>query len=289
MYLEYIDYQDNLRKSYLQQVLLILLGFIFSVYFILVVFVTAVAPLVGIILGIGWLFCLRFFIRQFKHWLETHRKVKAYLSTHKRSFKIRGNVTYCFLIPFPTDEALNIIYSALALIGKTTQVDPNHGVINGNIRISSRKEKSVSFYVEKSKKSCKVRACFQFSANDDWWDLFLNTLIELNPNVDFGVSLACGDPVVVGVLDLSETTQEISYVKTKGKPSLCGFLIGGALFGEAGAIVGGLSGNHQSVTAARTVYSNELLVRIIYSNGRLWEGNVLKGSQLYNEIMLIEM
>ena len=126
-------------------------------------------------------------------------------------------------------------------------------------------------------------------ANDDWWDWFLETLFEKYPGVDFGVSLAMGDPVVAGVLNLSGDTHEVHTSVTRGGTSLGGFLIGGALFGDAGAVVGGLSGKQRTVTNSRTEYSSTLLARVIYSNGRLWEGLVYKKSQLYNEIMLLSV
>lgn len=289
MHNEYIEYQDNLRKYYCQQYALVGWCFLLAIFIILVVVgMLAVLPM-GIIIGIPCFFYLRFVIKRFKRCGETGKKIKEYQATHKQSITIRGNTTYCFVIPFATHEALNAISGVLTSIGEVKSMDLHHSVLHGNVRISSKKKQSVTFYVERSDERCKVRACFSFSANDDWWDLFLHTLFEMYPKVDFGVSLANGDPVVAGVLNLSGDTKEVYYSKTSGGTSLGGFLIGGALFGDAGAIVGGLSGTQRTVTNSRTVYSSELLVRVIYSNGRLWEGTVLKGSRLYNEIMLISM
>jgi hypothetical protein len=174
-------------------------------------------------------------------------------------------------------------------MGEVKNVDANHGVVKGKIRLSSKKKHPVTFYVERNNERCKVRACFRGLANDDWWDLFLDTLFEKYSGVDFGVSLAKGDPVVAGVLDLNGDTHEVYTSTTCGGTSLGGFLIGGALFGDAGAVVGGLSGKRRTVTNSRTEFSSTLLVKVIYSNGRLWEGTVNKGSQLYNEIMVLTM
>ena len=87
-------------------------------------------------------------------------------------------------------------------------------------------------------------------------------------------------------MNLRGDTKQVSFSQTSGGTSLGGFLVGGALFGDAGAIIGGLSGKQRTVTNSKTVFSNELLVRVIYTNGRLWEGTVIKGSQLYHEIMV---
>lgn len=289
MYNEYIEFQDNWRKRSRQMYGLVWWCFLLAIFIILVVVATIAVLPMGIIIGIPCFFYLRFVIKRWKRCLETGRKIKEYLATHKQSMTIKGNTTYCFVIPFPTQDALNAISGVLTSIGEVKSVDPHHCVLHGKIRISSKKKKPVTFYVERSDERCKVRACFSSSANDDWWDLFLHTLFEMYPGVDFGVSLAKGDPVIAGVLNLSGDTKEVYYSKTSGGTSLGGFLLGGALFGDAGAIVGGLSGKQRTVTDSRTVYSKELLVRVVHSNGRLWEGPVLKGSPLYNELMVIVM
>ena len=289
MYKEYIEYQDNLRKYCRQQYALILWCFVLAIFIMLVVVATIAVLPMGIIIGIPCFFYTMFVIKKWKRCAETWRKIKEYQSTHKQSITINGDTTYCFVSPFPTLDTLNTISGVVASIGEVNSIEPRHSVLQGKIRISSKNRKPVTFYVERNDERCKVRACFSWSANDDWWDLFLHTLFEMYPGVDFGVSLAKGDPVVAGVLNLRGDTKEVYYSQTSGGTSLGGFLLGGALFGDAGAIVGGLSGQQRTVTNSRTVYSNEVLVRVIYSNGRLWEGPVLRGTQLYNEIMVIGM
>jgi hypothetical protein len=289
MYQEYVEYQDNIRKHNLQQYGLVWWSFLLAIFVLVTVIATVAVLPMGIIIGILCFFYLRFVIKRWKKCRETWKKIKAYRSAHKRSVDIRGNTTYCFVVPFPTHEALDAISGVLTSIGEINSVDSHHGVVRGKIRISSKKKESVTFYVKRNNERCNVRACFSIIANDEWWDLFLNALFEKYPDVDFGVSLALGDPVVSAVLDLSGGTQEVYSSTTRGGTSLAGFLIGGALFGDAGAIVGGLSGKQRTITNSRTVFSNEFLVRIIYSNGRLWEGSVIKGSQLYNEIMVLAM
>lgn len=289
MYNEHMEYLGDLRKYDRQGCGLVWWSFILVIFVILTV-VAAIAVLpMGIIMGVGCFFYLRFVIKRWKRCRETWKKVKAYRTTHKCSMGIKGDTTYCFVIPFPTNEALNMISEVLAVLGQVNSVDNHHGVLKGKVQVTLRKKISVNFYIERNNEQCKVRACFQGLANDDWWDWFLDILFEKYPEVDFGVSLANGDPVVVGVLDLSGDTHQIHTSVTRGGTSLGGFLVGGALFGDAGAVVGGLSGKQRTVTNSRTEYSSTLMARVIYSNGRLWEGAVYKKSQLYNEIMLLSM
>lgn len=287
MYNEYIEYQDNLRKYDRQGCGLVLWSFILAIFVMLTVIATIAVIPIGIIMGIGCFFYLKFVIKRWKRCRETWKKIKAYRATHKRSMNIKNDTTYCFVVPFPTNETRNMISEVLASVGEVKSVDPHHGVIIGKLRVSSKKKRPVTIYVERNNERCKVRACFRRLANDDWWDFFLDALFKRHPGVDFGVSLAKGDPVVAGVLNLSGDTHEVHTSITRGGTSLGGFLVGGALFGETGAVVGGLSGKQRTVTNSRTEFSSTLLVRVIYSNGRLWEGSVYKKSQLYNEIMLL--
>lgn len=289
MYKEYMEYQENYRKYDRQGCALVLWCSLLLIFILFTVIAVIAAPPVGIVLGVGCFFYLRFVIKRWKKCRETWKKVKVFRATHKISAPIKGDGTYCFVVPFSTQEALTMISEVLSSIGEVKSIDQHHGVLNGQMRVSPKKKRPVTFYVERNEERCNVRACFRRLANDDWWDCFLDILFEKYPGVDFGVSLANGDPVIVGVLNKSGDTREVYSSTTRGGTSLTGFLVGGALFGDAGAVVGGLSGKQRTVTDSRLVFSSTLLVRVIYSNGRLWEGTVIKGSQLYNEIMVIAM
>ena len=65
-----------------------------------------------------------------------------------------------------------------------------------------------------------------------------------------------------------------------------GALVGGALFGDAGFILGGMSGPTRTYGHSYERFSDSQLVRIMYNNGRIWEGTLKKGSKLYNDIMV---
>lgn len=246
------------------------------------------APPLGIALLVGcFFFFQKVILKVGKKARALRMDMKGFQRKYgKPSMNIQGETTYCFLSPFSYEETCKKICEALAPIGEVKKTDPLHGTITGKIRVNSGKKAKVVFFVERNDTQCKVRAVFKKVANDDWWDLFLRSLFSCSQGVDFGVSLAKGAPQLAGVLHLGDGTQQVSFSKTKGGTSLSGFLIGGALFGDAGAIVGGLSGEQKTVTHTTTVFSDALLVRIIYNNGRLWEGKISKGSPLYHEIMV---
>lgn len=283
---EYIQYADNLATYHKMLYGMALSLFPLGIITILTVMFLILALPVGLICGVGLFFYIRHRLKRRKKRREILNEIKAYKQTHGASNDLKADTTYCFIVPADTEETMTIIQRAMVPVGEVNSVDPIHSVVAGKIRTSSKKLRKVTFYVEKNDKECKVRACFYKLANDDWWDLFIESLYENHPGMDFGVTCAHGNPHVVGVLNLNGDTTKVSYSRTSGGTSLGGFLLGGALFGTAGAIVGGMSGTQRTITNTNLVYSKELLVRIIYSNGRLWEGKVVKGSPLYNEIMV---
>lgn len=221
-------------------------------------------------------------------------RIKEYRATlHQSSSKanILGDTTYCFASPLNTqDTARAVINAFLQIGGEVKQCSENNGYIQGVYRINTKRTLSqpqeVEFFISHGDKLCKVRSFFKKCANDDVFDQFLTALFSQFPDTDFGVSLANGFPYVMGVLYLGVDTEQVQISHTKKNTSIIGFLLGGALFGDAGAIVGGMSGKQRTVGNTYTQFSNSQLARIIYNNGRLWEGTITKGSKLYNEIMV---
>ena len=121
---------------------------------------------------------------------------------------------------------------------------------------------------------------------DRLWDKFLIALMETEPDADFGVTIAFDNAVIVGVQYLGSDIIQTQNSVTSGGSSLLGFLAGGALFGSAGAIVGGMSGRQSTFGEVSDTLSDRQIAKVIYSNGRYWEGVVKKGSKIYNEIMV---
>lgn len=267
---------------------IVLLGFLEAVFLMFSITGVIAAPPLGIVCLVGcFFFFQKVFLKVWKKARALRTEIKGFQGKYgKPSLNILGDTTYCFIAPFSYEETCKKICEALAPVGEVKKTDSLHGTITGKIRVNSGKKAKVVFFIERNASKCKVRAIFKKVANDDWWDIFLRSLFSCSEGVDFGVSLAKGAPQLAGVLHLGDGTQQVSFSKTKGGTSLSGFLIGGALFGDAGAIVGGLSGKQKTVTHSTTVFSDALLVRIIYNNGRLWEGKVSKGSPLYHEILV---
>ena len=265
---------------------IVLLSFIECLLLMVSIIATFAAPPIGIAMLVGCFFFLKLIIKQGKKCREVGKRIKAYKTLHPQTLNIEGDTTYCFVAPFSTDDTIAKITEVLSKTGVVKDVDHLHCVVSGKLQVDLKKLQKITFYVGKNENECKVRAVFKKRGNDGWWDFFLQELFESSPGVDYGVSIANGNPHLAAVLHLGDETRQVSFSKTTGGKSLGGFLVGGALLGTAGAVVGGLSGKQRTVTHTNTVYSNTQLVRVIYNNGRLWEGSVRKGSNLYNEIMV---
>lgn len=283
---EFINYKKDLKYYNKLMYGIVLLSFVECLFLIVSIIFTILLLPLGIAMLIGCFFFLKLIIKQGKKCKEVWQKVKSYTNTHRQTLNIEGDTTYCFIAPFPTKETISKITDVLNKVGQVKDIDPLHCTVLGKLRVDLNKAQKIAFYIERNDSVCKVRAVFKRVANDAWWDFFLHELFDSSPGVDYGVSIADGNPQLAAVLHLGGETSQVSFSKTTGGSSLGGFLVGGALFGTAGAVVGGLSGKQRTITHTNTVYSNTLLVRIIYNNGRLWEGTVRKGSNLYNEIMV---
>lgn len=283
---EFINYKMNLKNHKKLMCGTVLLSFVECLFLMVSIFCTIFVLPVGIAMLVGCFFFLKLIIQQGKKCKEAWRKVKSYTNAHRQTLNIEGDTTYCFVAPFSTKDTMAKITDVLNKAGQVKDADPLHCTVSGKLWVDLNKARKIIFYIEKNENACRVRAVFKRKANDAWWDFFLQELFDSSPGVDYGVSIADGNPQLAAVLHLGDETSQVSFSKTTDGTSLGGFLAGGALFGTAGAVVGGLSGKQRTITHTNTVYSNTLLVRIIYNNGRLWEGTVRKGSNLYNEIMV---
>lgn len=204
-------------------------------------------------------------------------------------------ITYCFVSPFSTQKTIGFIEQAFSHVGKVTETNALRGHLIGKYRISAFRSIRIDFYIQRDDEFCKVRAIINeelletksvIRKVDGWWDNFLISLFRVAPGADFGVSLANNDAYIVGILHLGSDTHQVHTSRTTNGTSLLGFLAGGALFGAAGAVVGGMSGNQRTVGSCFEQFTNSQLARVIYNNGRLWEGTVTRGSDIYNEIMV---
>ena len=85
---------------------------------------------------------------------------------------------------------------------------------------------------------------------------------------------------------LGDGTEQVFVSTTHHSPSLWGAIIGGELFGAAGAIIGGSLGESHTTTTAVTRFANTVLLRGCYSNGLLVEGRISRNTPLYNLILV---
>lgn len=192
-------------------------------------------------------------------------------------------IAYVFKSPVSEKETIEIIRSALESIGG--KFDGRIGRWRTKTYITIRPCK-FHFYFHEKDGHCNVRAsCSHPKLRlDDFWNVFVAALIRLKPNMDFGIN-AVTPHYIVAVLNMSGDTEQVHYSRTSGGTSLGGFLLGGLAFGAPGAIVGGMSGTQVTHGTTKTMFSNNVLVRILWNNGCITESTVYKNSPMYHEIM----
>lgn len=116
-------------------------------------------------------------------------------------------------------------------------------------------------------------SCMQF------WSTFVEQLIHLHPDVDFGIRPGDADLIAAEFVG----DDQVYVTRSSGFTPLEGAVVGGALFGEGGAVLGALCGSgRKSETAAK--FSNRVLVRVRYSNGYINECTLWKDSKAYQVI-----
>ena len=115
------------------------------------------------------------------------------------------------------------------------------------------------------------------------WDEFVEGLNKYT-DVDFG--LKSGTAIIDSAQIISDGIEQVFTSTSQNSPSYGGALLGGALFGDTGAIIGSM--NSRTTTRGNTTYrfSNKVLARVRYTNGLVLEGELKKKSSTYNEIMV---
>lgn len=116
------------------------------------------------------------------------------------------------------------------------------------------------------------------------WNAFIESLIKVAPDVDFG--LRPGDAELVAAQFVGGETEEVFVSNTRHSPSFGGAVLGGLLFGTPGAIIGSSYGTSYTTGKLSTQFSGTVLVKARYSNGLLAEGKLQKNSPAYNEILV---
>lgn len=190
-----------------------------------------------------------------------------------KEFRESNGVVYAFVSPLPQQATCRLLYDVLADMGCTMKgVDERQGYILARTHLFGLNSSKLETFVERGEEKCRVRMSFGKTANDDYWDFFIACLSDhAPPDMDFGITPAWGNPFPAATLFLgSETEQQLQAFTTAH--TYYGWLLDYTVAATRGTV--------------REQFSRVQLVRIIYNNGRIWEGVVKKGSPLYNQIML---
>lgn len=160
------------------------------------------------------------------------------------------------------------------------------GTYNGNvgkwkpINYLTFSRTKVRFFYGKLESGTAVRVVFDSIAPVRAWHSFITVL-----NSRYGNKFGLSDKVPhdeIAVLTIQDQKRQIYVSKNVRSPSLLGFLVGGAAFGEAGAIIGGLSGRQQTYTELQE-YDNGLVdAEVLCSDGIIREETFRKDSDFYN-------
>lgn len=207
-----------------------------------------------------------------------------------------GQLVYTFYSPKSVTDTIEMIKSTiLSLNGKIVKQDENK--ITGHWR--SKQFISVLpvkfyFYVGVDMVRVLVNSNYARSTSiispqrklcgeEKIWNTFIEALISRYPHIDFG--LVPGVAKIDTIKLVGDGTEQVFTSKTQNHPSLGGALIGGALFGTAGAVVGSMGG--YSVTTGKNTlqFSDKVLATVRYTNGLIFEGEMMKKSHAYNEIL----
>lgn len=116
------------------------------------------------------------------------------------------------------------------------------------------------------------------------WNAFIESLTTMYPHIDFGMK--SGTAMLDAIKIVGDGTEQVFTATSWNNPSWGGALLGDMLFGTAGAIVGGMGGITHTFGRSATRFSDKVFAKVRYTNGLTFEGEMLKTSPAYNEIMV---
>ena len=117
-----------------------------------------------------------------------------------------------------------------------------------------------------------------------FWNTFVETFTKRYPDQNFGIE--AGMPKLVAIQFLGDGIEQVLVSNTVNRPSLSGAILGGMLFGTAGAIIGGVAGERYTITAMHTTNAKLRIARVRYSSGLVYQGKLINNGSLYQEIMV---
>ena len=209
-----------------------------------------------------------------------------------------GNAVYTFTTPWGVNETSNVIKLVVeSMRGTAKIVSPGRVVTKWRTQPSHskqfRKPGKFTFYVGDGVVRAVGDGCilsqvifmhFEIGGQLAVWNAFIESLMKIAPGVDFGIR--SGDLELVEVQFVGDGLEETFVSTTRNRPSVGGALVGGMLFGPAGAIIGGSAGTSYTTGKSSTRFATNVLARGRYSNGLLTEGIMSRNSPVYQEIMV---
>lgn len=214
-----------------------------------------------------------------------------------KSFKFgygEKSTAFVFVTPFDMKRTMDLIYYIYKNKGFNSGINRKQGHVKCELAIPWHERFSFETYiVPMGNNGCKVRTTIQtiwkqptnVKIMDIAFDTFLKEIFKLEPTVNFGVSLANKAPYVIAVNKVGSNIATQTDTITKQNPNIGGMLAGEFFFGQAGAVVGGMSGKTKNTSVTRDVFVKNRLASVIFNNGRIYEGEIREGTPLYNEVM----
>lgn len=203
---------------------------------------------------------------------------------------------FTFSTPWGAADTSEVIKTTVeAMSGKIKEVSPGYFKAKWRIHPTHKTEFyfKCKFYVGDDMVRAIIKADFEphgikkfkrLGRMMKFWNTFIEHLLVQYPDVDFG--LAPGVPDISAVKFYGDGTEQVFTSTTKTSPNIGGAIVGGWLFGTAGAIIGGTSGSSYTTATSRVEFSSYLLAKVRYSNGLVLEGLIGRDSSLYHEIMI---
>lgn len=116
------------------------------------------------------------------------------------------------------------------------------------------------------------------------WNEFVEGLCTKYPTIDFG--LLPGKASLDAIKIVGDGIEQVFTSTSWNRPSWGGAFLGGLLFGSTGAIIGGMSGGTMTRGSTMTRFSNKVMATVRYTNGLTYDGEMMKNSPTYNEIIV---
>lgn len=121
-------------------------------------------------------------------------------------------------------------------------------------------------------------------AEERVWDAFIRTFLSLYP--ECGANIKPGTIRFDTVLVQDGADIYTYSATTRNAPSISGAILGGAIAGDVGALIGASAGSSKTVATVAAEKNQKVRVIARYTNGYNQDTELYKGSQRYHEILV---